>query len=97
MKRPLITAIVIGVCIGSLGLIWFSRAGNDFPEETAATALPTVVRCVPIQVRIHPVAESFYGKLKANIHVALSFQIAGRIVQLGPAAKMAWTSVSILS
>lgn len=91
MKRPLIPAIVFGVCIGSLGLIWFFRAGNDLPEETAATPLPAVVRCVPIQARMYPITESFYGKLKANVHVALSFQIAGRIVQLGPAANMAWT------
>jgi multidrug resistance efflux pump len=42
------------------------------------------VRCLPLNVQSYPLTESFHGLLEAQARIDLSYQIPGRLQQLGP-------------
>lgn len=84
MKSRIIIAAVSVLVLGVLTWTGYHRAVSGHEGLAPAVIRPAVVRCAPLEQRQYQMIESFYGLLEARATVDVSFQISGRISQLGP-------------
>lgn len=84
MKSRLIILAGFALLLGLVALAGYHRAQAGQQELEQAVIRPAVVRCAKLEHRNYQMIESFYGLLEAKATVDVSFQIAGRISQLGP-------------
>ncbi len=84
MKSRIIISSVFVVLLGLIAWTGYHRAQAGQEGVAPAVIRPAVVRCAPLERRQYQMIESFYGLLEARATVDVSFQIAGRISQLGP-------------
>ena len=91
MKSKLVILLVFVAVIGGVGLVGHIRAQQESQTQEPSVVPPAPVRCVSLERRPYQVKESFYGIIEANAMVDMAFQIAGRVMQLGPSSKQPLT------
>lgn len=68
---------------GGIAMVGYQRVKQNKQEQTVPVIKPEVVRCADLEVRPYVVTESFHGRIEANAELNMSFQIQGRLSQLG--------------
>lgn len=80
--RLLILLVFAAFMAGLISTAAYRAHYSAAPVQTADRT--AVVRCVALESRHHKITETFYGLIEADTRLEMSFQITGRIVQLGP-------------
>lgn len=93
MARLKIILIFAG-CIAVLLGIGVYRGWSSQEETVRPTIEPAVVRVASLKRTQYVQTETFYGLIEANTRVDMAFQIAGRVVALGPTAEAPLTEDS---
>jgi len=83
MGYKIIALSVLLALGGGVAAIAYHRAKEAQDNQVIPIIKPEVVRCAPLEVRPYTVTESFYGRISARAELSMSFQIPGRLSQLG--------------
>lgn len=84
MKSRIAIILVFSVLLGAIGWVGVIRAQWSVEPDASNPIPPAPVRCALLEPIPYRVTESFYGLIEADTRVDVSFQIAGRVMQLGP-------------
>lgn len=83
MRTRILVFLVFALVLGGVGAVGYFRANERKEMVEPPVVKPEVVRCAPILFRPYTVEETFWGRIEPNAEINMSFQIAGRLVQLG--------------
>lgn len=84
MKSRMYILAGFALFLSLVALAGYRRAQAGQQEVEQAVIRPAVVRCATLEQHKYQMVEAFYGLIEAKATVDVSFQIAGRISQLGP-------------
>ena len=83
MGYKIIALSVFLVALGAVAAVGYHRAKESKADQVVPIIKPEVVRCAALEMRPYTVTESFYGRIHARAELNMSFQIVGRLSQLG--------------
>jgi RND family efflux transporter MFP subunit len=83
MGYKIVSLSVFLTLCGIVAMVGYQRAKENKADQVVPVIKPEVVRCAPLEMRPFTVTESFHGRIFANAELNMSFQIQGRLSQLG--------------